>query len=131
MSLRSASNQLRARTLHSSIPFTSIGSALRSEIGAALVAAVAVNADAGDLSGVLQPFKDEARQVFQRWLPQRLDLVEELMVERLLHFRHAAFEQAEVEQHSRGRIGRAAQAHFGTKRVTVDFLTGLAERRSL
>src|SRR5260221_13496709 len=113
MSLRSASNQLRARDLRSSIALTSIGSALRSEIGAALVAAVAVNADAGDFSGVLQPLEDEARQVLQRRLPQRLDLVEELVVERLLHLRHAAFEQAEIEHHSRGRIGRATQAHLG------------------
>jgi hypothetical protein len=82
-------------------------------------------------SRVLQPFKDEARKVFQRRRPQRLYPVQKLVVERLLHLRHAAFEQAEIEHHACGGIGRAPQAHFGTKRVAVDFLAGHAKRRPL
>src|SRR6478736_3025552 len=112
MSLRSASNQPRARALRSSITFTSIGSALRSEIGAAFVATVTMNADARDLACVLEALPDEARQVFQRRRPERLDLVQELVVERLLHLSHTAFEQAEIVQHSRGGVRRAAQADF-------------------
>src|SRR5690348_8376095 len=38
---------------------------LRSEIGAALVAAVAMDADAGQRAALLQALPDEARQVFQ------------------------------------------------------------------
>src|SRR5260370_10878092 len=103
---------------------------LRPEVSAALVATVAVNADARDLSGVLNPLPDEARQVFQRRRSQRYDIVQELVVERLLHLRHAAFEQAEIEQHPGCGIGGTAQAHFGAERVAVDFLAGRAKGRS-
>src|SRR5262245_60846608 len=60
-------------------------SSLRPVIGAALVAAVAMHADAGDLTGVLQPLPDEAREVFQRRRTQRLDAIEQLVVEHLAY----------------------------------------------
>src|SRR6185436_636211 len=131
MSLRSASNQPRARVLRSSISDVSMCLALWPEISAALVATVAVNADAGDFAGVLDPLPDEARQVFQRRRSQRFDLVQELVVERLADLVHAAFEQAEIEHHAGCGIGGAAHAHFGAKGVAVDFLAGRAKGRSL
>src|SRR4051794_6224882 len=127
MSLRSASNQLLARALRSSMKDRSIRLFLRSEIRTALVATVPMDADARDLARVLNPIPDEARDIFQRRGPQRLDPVQELVVQRLLYLRHAAFEQAEIEHHSGGGVGRAAHADFGAKRVAVDFLAGRAE----
>src|SRR5688572_15242347 len=104
MSLRKASNQALARVLRSSINYMSMRLALRPEIRAALVATVAMNADAGDLAGVLDPLPDEARQVFQRRRAQRLDLVQKLVVEGLADLLHAAFEQAEIQHHAGLRI---------------------------
>ena len=133
MSSRSASNQPRARAFlaifsirASTCPSECRSNALRAVIGAALVAAVAVHADPRHLAGVLDPLPDEARQVFQRRRPERLDLVEELVVERLLHLGHAAFEQAEIEHHAGRGIGRAAHADLGAERMAVDFLAGRA-----
>src|SRR6185503_1822710 len=104
---------------------------LRPEISTALVATVAMNADTRDLAGVLDPLEDIARNIFQRRRSQRLDLVEELVVERLAHLFDAALEQAEVHHHAGGRIGRAAHAHLGAKRVAVNFLAVRAEGRPL
>src|SRR5205085_10537392 len=59
--------------------------ALRSVIGAAFVAAVTMHADAGDLTGVLHPLPDKAREIFQCRKAQRLDLVEQLVIELLAH----------------------------------------------
>ena len=75
--------------------------------------------------------ENEARNVFQRRRSQRLDLVQKLVVEGLADLFHAAFEQAEIHYHAGLRIGRAAHAHLGAKRVAVNFLAGGAEGRSL
>src|SRR5829696_3606225 len=131
MSSRNASNQALARVLRSSMTDTSMRLALWPKVGAALVATVAVNADTRNLAGVLDPFKDVARDIFQRRHSQRLDLVQELVVEGLADFFHAAFEQAQIQHHAGGGIGRAAHAHLGTKRVAVNFLAVRAEGRSL
>src|SRR5205085_6639494 len=101
--------------------------ALWPEISAALVATVAMNADAGDLAGMLEALPDEARDIFQCRRSQRLDLVQKLVIEGLADLFHAAFEQAEIQHHAGGWIGRAAHAHFGAKRVAVNFLAGRAE----
>jgi len=53
------------------------------------------------------------------------------VVERLADPFHAAFEQAEIQHHAGGGIGRAAHAHFGAERVAVNFLAGHAEGRPL
>src|SRR2546429_5351927 len=110
---------------------TAINLTLRPEISAAFVATVAMNADARDLAGVLEAFPDEARDVFQRRSAQRVDLVQKLVVEGLADLFHAAFEQAEIQHHAGLRIGRAAHAHLGAKRVAVNFLAGRAEGRPL
>ena len=94
-------------------------------------ATVPENADARDLAGVLDPLPDEPRDVFQRRRAQRLDLVEQLVVERQADLFHAALEQAEIDHHAGLRIGRAAHAHLGAKRVAVNFLAGRAEGRAL
>src|SRR5262245_50575499 len=99
MSSRKRSNQARARALRSSIELGSIAdamsSALRTVIGAALVATVTVNADAGQPVDVLEPLPDEAREVFQRRHAQRLDLVEVLVVQRQPHVLDGALDEAE------------------------------------
>src|SRR5664279_5024181 len=53
---------------------------LWAEIAAALVAAIAMNAYPRDRAGVLNLLPDKARKVLQRRRPQRLDLVEQLVV---------------------------------------------------
>src|ERR1700688_4072645 len=103
---------------------------LRAVIGAAFVAAGAVDADPRAPPRVLDPFPDEARQVLQRRGPERLDLVEQLVVQHLLHLRDGALEQAEIEHHPRRGIGRAAHGNLGAKRVAVDLLAGRAQCRS-
>src|SRR3954447_14703409 len=108
MSSRKASNQARAQALRSSIKSGSIvdvissalSSALRTVIGAALVATVAVNADAGEHAHRRQPLPDEARQVFQRRGAERLDLVEELVVEHHAHVLDRPLKQAEIDHHA-------------------------------
>src|SRR5207245_629071 len=100
--------------------------ALRPVIGAALVAAVAMHADAGNLPGVLQPLPDEARKVFQGRRTQRLDAVEQLVVEHLANVSDTLVEQAEVEHHAGLWIRRAADADLGAEGVAVDFLAGRA-----
>src|SRR5260370_21113591 len=69
---------------------------LRAVIGAAFVAAVAVDADPRDPPRVLDSFPDEARQVLQGRGPQRLALVKQLVVQHPLHLRDVALEQAEI-----------------------------------
>src|SRR6266700_8306829 len=91
-------------------------STLRAVIGAAFVAAVAVDADPRDVAGVLDPLEDEARQVFQGRQPERLDPVEQLVVEGVADVGHAAREQAEIDYHSSVRIRRAAHGDFGAER---------------
>jgi hypothetical protein len=90
-----------------------------------------MNADAGDLAGVLDTLEDVARDIFQRRRSKRLDVVEKLVVEGLADLVHPSFEQAEIQHHAGGRIGRAAHAHLGAKRVAVNFLAGRAEGRPL
>src|SRR5438874_2486398 len=104
--------------------------ALRPKISAALVATVAVHADAGDLSGVLQLVPDEARKILQRRRAERFHPVEQLVVERLVHLGHAALQEAKIEHHAGHGIRRAADADFGAKRVAVNFLARRAKRRS-
>src|SRR5690349_13888017 len=100
--------------------------ALRSVIGAALVAAVAMDGDAHDRARMLHAFEDEARQVLQRRRPQRLDPVQELVVEDFLDVREAPLQQAEIEQHAGFRIGSAAHGDLGTERMAVNLLAGFA-----
>src|SRR3954454_4179485 len=134
MSSRRASNQARARVLRSSIKLGSnvdvILSTLRTVIGAALVATVAVDADAGELADRGEPLPDEAREVFQRRRAQRLDLVEVLVIKRHAHVLDGALDQAEIDHHAGFGIGRAAQRHLGAKGVAVDLFAISAESRS-
>src|SRR3954464_11307638 len=65
---------------HSSVASCKDGhrhSTLRPKITAAFVAAVAVHADARQPAGMRDPLPDEAREVFQRRGPERLDVVEQ------------------------------------------------------
>ncbi len=62
--------------------------------------------------------------------PQRLDLVEKFVIEHLLHIVHAALEQAEIHHHPGRGIGCSANADLGAKRMAVNFLAGIAQRRS-
>src|ERR1700748_2513694 len=151
MSSRRRSHQPRARALRSSITDMSISVAtrfdacsckrtgtrfaarrlaLRTVISAAFVAAVAMNAHPRDRPRMLDPFPDEARQVLQGRGPERLDLVEQLVVEHLLHLRDVALEQAEIEHHPRRRVGRAAHSDLGAERMAVDFLALRTQCRS-
>src|SRR2546429_5149166 len=84
---------------------TAINLTLRPEISAAFVATVAMNADAGDLAGVLEAFPDEARDVFQRRSAQRVDLVMELVVEGLPYLFHSSFDKAKIHHHAVCRTG--------------------------
>src|SRR5215475_7945706 len=86
MSSRSDSNQLRARALRSSISVTSIVDDMpivlplssADRIGGTLIAAVAMDSEAGQSLDVLHPLPDEGRRVLQRRHANRLDLVEDL-----------------------------------------------------
>src|SRR3569833_703435 len=102
MSSRNRSNQARARALRSSSSAVSIGfpcarpfgvSGLWPEIGAALMAGVAVDAAAGDGADMLEALIDEAREVLERRQSDRLDLVEKLVIEHLLGLRHRGRQQ--------------------------------------
>src|SRR5437016_4668464 len=95
---------------------------MRPVIGAAFPATVAVDADPGDPSGVLQPIPNEAREVFQGRPAERLDPVQQPMIKRLADRRHALLQNPEIQHHAGRRIGRAADGHFGTERMTVDRL---------
>src|SRR5260221_8590946 len=151
MSSRKRSNQARARALRSSITdisiqrppqvlaillkrpgtrFASKRLALRAVIGAAFVAAVAVNTHPRDPPRMRKALPDEARKVLQRRRSERLDLVEQLVVEHFLHLRHTMLEQAEIQHHPGRRIGRAAHGDLGAERVAVDFFACCAQRRT-
>src|SRR5882757_11558405 len=73
---------------------------LRAEIGATLVAAVTVHAHPRDPAGALEPLPDKARKVLQRRRSERVDVVEQFVIEHYPHLGHAPFEQAEVQHHA-------------------------------
>src|SRR5262245_50180189 len=75
-------------------------SSLWSVLGPALAATVAVNADRGEPVDMRGPFPDEAREIFQCRRPERLDPVEQLVVERLLNLGNAPLQKAKVHHHA-------------------------------
>src|SRR5260221_8168415 len=106
MSSRKRSNQARARALRSSITdisiqrtpqvlailfkrtgtrFASKRLALRAVIGAAFVAAVAVNTHPRDPPPMRKALPDETLKALQRRPPEPLDLLAPLVVEHFLH----------------------------------------------
>src|SRR5258708_19857411 len=151
MSSRKRSNQARARALRCSskdismqwspevlaILFKRTGTrfaskrlALRAVIGAAFVAAVAVNTHPRDPPRMRKALPDEARKVLQRRRSERLDLVEQLVVEHFLDLRHTTLQQPQIQHHPGRGIGRAAHRYLCTEGVAVDFLACRTQCRS-
>src|SRR5258708_35016653 len=103
---------------------------VRAVIGAALVAAVAVNTYPRDLPRMREALPDKARKVLQRRRPKRLDLVEQLVVEHFLDLRHPTLQQPQIQHHPGRGIGRAAHRYLCTEGVAVDFLACRTQGRS-
>src|SRR5260221_4364934 len=103
---------------------------VRAVIGAALVAAVAVNTFPRDLPRMREALPDKARKVLQRRRPKRLDLVEQLVVEHFLDLRHPTLQQPQIQHHPGRGIGRAAHRYLCTEGVAVDFLACRTQSRS-
>jgi hypothetical protein len=61
--------------------------------------------------------------------PACLDPIEKLVVEGALDIGDAAGQQPEIDQHAGQRIRGTAQGDLGAKRMAMDFLAGLTERR--
>src|SRR3954471_1104008 len=74
-------------------------SILRAKIGTDLAAAVAVDADLGDVADMADALIDEARQVLQGRQPDGFDPVEKLVVEHGLDLAQAPCQQAEIDHH--------------------------------
>src|SRR6185437_14147724 len=75
-------------------PPRSSASVLRPEVRAAFAATGTMHADAGDLTRGLNPLPDETREVLKRRQAKAGDVVEQLVVELLLHIGDTAFEQS-------------------------------------
>src|SRR5579871_1187752 len=103
---------------------------LRTVVGAALTATIAENAYARDPAGMLSAVKDEAGQVFQRGMAEACDLVEQLVVEGLLHVRDGVLEQAEIEHHSACQVRCAAHRDLGAEGMAVDLFARRAQCRA-
>src|SRR5262249_55440121 len=97
------------------------------EIAARLLATVTIHRHALHAADMLYPFPDEPRKILERRRSQRLDPVEQLVIEHLLHVRDAALELAEINDHSRLRIGLAGDSDLGAERMPMNFLTYTAQ----
>src|SRR5262245_35784116 len=73
---------------------------IRPEVAAGLAATVAMHGDPRDCANTLDALPNEARQILQGRRPQRVDVVEELVIERATQLRDLPLEQTSVDDHS-------------------------------
>ncbi len=102
----------------------------RAVIGAAFVAAVAMDADARDLPACCSRSQMKRDRFSSVGAPSASILLSNLWSSVFCTSAMRALEQAEVEHHAGRGIGRAAHGDLGAERMAVDFLAGLAERRA-
>src|SRR6266516_3509760 len=100
------------------------------EIAACLIAAVTIHGDASHAACMLNPLPNEFREIFQRRGPQRLDAIEQLVIEHLLHIADAALELPEIHDHSGLRIRLTANRDLRAERVPMDLLAGGPQGRA-